>query len=252
MSTTPALHIRGLKFQYPNSDAGPTPGGVPGGHRSDWVVNIADFQLAAGEQALLTGGSGSGKSTLLQLIAGLLDIQHGSVEVAGVSLASLSRAKRDLHRGRTTGMIFQTFNLLHGFSACENVMAALMFSTLPAAQHRAAAMKLLAQLGIDQPNTEPDRLSVGQQQRVAVARAIACRPALVLADEPTASLDPENAGGAMDLIQQTCRSIGAALLCVSHDPAMASRFERRVSLKDVNAPQNGASTLTAIGQGAAR
>lgn len=251
MSTTPALHIRGLKFQYPKSDAGSTPGGVPGGHRSDWVVDIADFQLAAGEQALLTGGSGSGKSTLLHLIAGLLDIQHGTVEVAGVRLASLSRAKRDLHRGRTTGMIFQTFNLLHGFSACENVMAALMFSTLPAAQHRATALRLLAQLGIDKPDAEPDRLSVGQQQRVAVARAIACGPALVLADEPTASLDPENAGDAMDLIQETCRSIGAALLCVSHDPAMASRFERRVSLHELGAQRAGPANLEAIGHGAA-
>ncbi len=223
MSTTLALHIRSLKFQY------------PGTADKQWTVNILDFKLAPAEQTLLTGGSGSGKSTLLQLVAGLLDIQQGSIEVAGVSLASLSRAKRDLHRGRTTGMIFQTFNLLHGFSACENVMAALMFSSIPPSQHRATALQLLAQLGIDKPDSDPDRLSVGQQQRVAVARAIACKPALILADEPTASLDPENAGGAMDLIQQTCRSIGAALLCVSHDPAMASRFERRISLRDLNA-----------------
>ncbi len=244
MLNTPALHIRNLKFQYPNSPHAPTP--------SNWVVNIPDFQLAPAEQALLTGGSGSGKSTLLQLIAGLLDIQLGSIEVAGVSLASLSRAKRDLHRGQTTGMIFQTFNLLHGFSACENVMAALMFSTLPPAQHRATALQLLSHLGIDNPNAKPDQLSVGQQQRVAVARAIACKPALILADEPTASLDPENAGGAMDLIQQTCREIGAALLCVSHDPAMASRFDRRVALHELSSAHTNANESPAIGQGAAR
>src|SRR5690606_25031909 len=114
-----------------------------------------------------------------------------------------------------------------------NVMAALMFSTIPRREHRERAVALLARLGLNRPDADPQQLSVGQQQRVAVARAVACEPALVLADEPTASLDPDNAAAAMDLIQQACRDAGAALLCTSHDPAMASRFERRVSLDDL-------------------
>jgi ABC-type lipoprotein export system ATPase subunit len=102
-----------------------------------------------------------------------------------------------------------------------------MFSEIPAKEHRAKAEGLLRHLGIERMDAEPTRLSVGQQQRVAVARAMACDPVLVLADEPTASLDPENAAGAMELIQGVCREKGAALLCVSHDPSMAGRFERR-------------------------
>ena len=115
-------------------------------------------------------------------------------------------------------------------------MAALMFSDakkFPRSRHRERARQLLAHLGIDRPHADPDRLSVGQQQRVAVARAIACDPVLVLADEPTASLDPKAGNTAMDLIQQSCREINAAFLCVSHDPAMADRFERQASLDDL-------------------
>jgi putative ABC transport system ATP-binding protein len=130
-------------------------------------------------------------------------------------------------------MIFQTFNLLHGFSALENVMAALMFSEVPSREHRARAGALLERLGIARVDAPPSELSIGQQQRVAVARAVVTGPTLVLADEPTASLDPENASGAMDLIQRACAESGAALLCVSHDPAVADRFGRRVRLDDL-------------------
>lgn len=214
-----ALSIRNLRFRYP--DTGDTAG---------WVVDVPSLDLSRGEQMLLTGGSGRGKSTLLHLIAGLIEPTQGEIRVAGQLIGSLYGAARDLYRGRHVGMIFQTFNLLHGFSAVENVMAALMFSTTPPREHRRKAEELLRHLGIERIDAEPDRLSVGQQQRVAVARAVACDPVLVLADEPTASLDPDNAGGAMDLIQQLCREKNAALLCVSHDPAMAARFERRAEL----------------------
>lgn len=207
----PALSIRDLSFAYPGAG---------------WSLRVPRLEVAAGEQVLLVGGSGRGKSTLLQLIAGLRDPAAGAVEVAGVRIDSLRGAARDEARGRRIGMIFQTFNLLHGFSALENVLAALMFSALPAAEHESRARSLLSTLGIAEPDAEVDRLSVGQQQRVAVARALAARPALVLADEPTASLDPENTAAAMDLIQQACRADGAALLCTSHDPAMRPRFAR--------------------------
>ncbi|MDX2114829.1 MAG: ABC transporter ATP-binding protein [Planctomycetota bacterium] len=214
----PPLSIRNLRFRYDATGAA-TP----------WVVDVAALDLNPGEQMLLTGGSGRGKSTLLNLIAGLMEPNEGQVLIAGQPVHSLRGAARDRFRGRTIGMIFQTFNLLHGFSAAENVMAALMFTDLPPREHRPRAEALLRHLGIDRPDADADRLSVGQQQRVAVARAVACEPALVLADEPTASLDPDNARAAIDLIQRICREKNAALLCVSHDPAMAQRFERTAS-----------------------
>ena len=123
-------------------------------------------------------------------------------------------------------MIFQTFNLLDGFSARQNVLTALMFSDLPTGEHGGRADELLAHLGIERPHATPDRLSVGQQQRVAVARALACRPSLVLADEPTASLDPENAARAVSLIRESCEREGAALLLTSHDPSLRGDFDR--------------------------
>lgn len=182
---------------------------------------------------LLTGGSGMGKSTLLHLISGLLEPASGRVEIAGEDVHGKRGAKRDLFRGRNIGMIFQTFNLLHGFSALENVMAALMFSSIPRSEHAERAKELLDRLGIDRQHAEPDELSVGQQQRVAVARAVACKPVIVLADEPTASLDPGNSVKAIELIQRVCREQEAALLCVSHDPALVDRFDRRQALAEL-------------------
>ena len=212
----PALRITDLAFAFPGAG---------------WSLVVPSLQLAPGEQVLLVGGSGRGKSTLLQVVAGLRDASAGAVEVAGVRMSALRGAARDEARGCRIGMIFQTFNLLHGFSAAENVLAALMFSSLPPAQHVARAEGLLRTLGIPDPSVDVDRLSVGQQQRVAVARALAARPALVLADEPTASLDPENTAAAMDLIQEACRADGAALLCTSHDPSLRSRFGRTESIE---------------------
>ncbi|MFN0133292.1 MAG: ABC transporter ATP-binding protein [Phycisphaerales bacterium] len=219
---THALNITGLEFRYPQSE----PDGPP-------AVRVNSLQLAKGEQVLLAGGSGTGKSTLLHLIAGLLDPTAGTIWVDGQAVHALHGPARDRFRGRRIGMIFQTFNLLHGFSTIENVMAGLMFSAIPPREHRTRAAALLNELGLARHDAPADRLSVGQQQRVAVARALACEPALVLADEPTASLDPENAATAMDLIQTACRHRGAALLCTSHDPAMRDRFERRESLAEL-------------------
>lgn len=219
---TPALAIHALRFRY-----------ASGGEGGAWNLTIGEFSIAPGQQVLLTAASGQGKSTLLQLIAGLLEPAEGRVEIAGKPIHSLRAAARDLYRGRHVGMIFQTFNLLQGFSAVENVEAALMFSAIPAKEHTPRARALLESLGITRPEAPVEELSVGQQQRVAVARAVAVRPTLVLADEPTASLDPANSGVAMDLIQKACRECGAALLCVSHDPSMAARFESRRTLEEL-------------------
>jgi ABC-type lipoprotein export system ATPase subunit len=216
--TRPALFIHDLSFAYPGGPA---------------IIDIPSLTLARGEQLLLTAGSGAGKSTLLHLIAGLMDPLRGTISIDGQRIHDFHGARRDLFRGRHIGMIFQTFNLLLGFSALENVMAALMFSSIPTSEHRGRAAALLAHLGIDRQHARPGDLSVGQQQRIAVARALACDPVLVLADEPTASLDPENSGAAMDLIQNLCREKNAALLCVSHDPSMKDRFPHRAALAEL-------------------
>lgn len=218
----PALHVQGLRFEHA--------GGA-------FRLEVPELRVEPGEHVLLAGGSGRGKSTLLQLVAGLRDPQAGSIEVGGVRISALAGAARDRARGRRIGMVFQTFNLLHGFTAAENLLAALMFSDLPAARHEARALELLKALGIPDPDADVDRLSVGQQQRVAVARALAPRPTLVLADEPTASLDPENAVNAVRILRDACREQGAALLIVSHDPALEAHFARRERLESLRASE---------------
>jgi ABC-type lipoprotein export system ATPase subunit len=196
-----------------------------------FALRVPSLDLAAGEMALLSGGSGSGKSTLLWLIAGLLRADGGSIEVAGQRLDAMREGDRDRVRARSIGLVFQTHHLLPDFTAEENVALALMAAGEPERTHMPRARELLASLGIDRPGARASDLSVGQQQRVAVARAIACRPALVLADEPTASLDTDSAHAAMEVIQKACRDAGAALLCASHDPAMQARFPRVIDVR---------------------
>lgn len=212
--STIALKVSALRYTHNDPDG------------DGFLLDMPALELAEGEQALLVGSSGSGKSTLLNLIGGLLEPDSGEILVDSTALHSLRGAARDRFRGSTIGMIFQTFNLLEGFTARENVLTALLFSDMPKREHSARADALLSRLGIERPDATPERLSVGQQQRVAVARALAARPRLVLADEPTASLDPQNAENAIALIRETCREEGAALLCTSHDPTLRGSFDR--------------------------
>ena len=177
-------------------------------------------------------------------MAGLADPQSGSVRIAGTDIHALHGARRDTFRGRHVGLIFQTFHLLTGFSARENVLVAMMASERPRADHDAHARRLLDELGIDTPDARPDELSVGQQQRVAVARAVACTPAVVLADEPTASLDPDNARTAIRLIMDSCAREGAALICTSHDPALREHFDAVIELTDLFATSSTAASTS--------
>jgi putative ABC transport system ATP-binding protein len=213
------LEIRDLKKSYTGPDGGRAT-----------VLDLPELVLEAEEQVALRGVSGSGKTTLLHLIAGVLRPDTGSILLDGVDLAALSERRRDALRARSVGYVFQTFNLLQGFSALENVVLATMFG----GGDERLARELLEELGLgDRLRHKPGQLSVGQQQRVALARALANRPRLVLADEPTGNLDPERALQALELIRKLCREHGAALLCVSHDPAVLGAFERTLSLEDL-------------------
>jgi ABC-type lipoprotein export system ATPase subunit len=204
---------------------------APDGGRS-LIVDIPAFALTAGEQVAVRGASGSGKTTLLNLIAGILQGDRGRILLAGHDLATLSESRRDRLRATTIGYVFQNFNLLQGYSALENVMLGMLFGP---GIDRERARALLERVGLGHRlQYRPAQLSIGQQQRVAVARALANHPKLVLADEPTGNLDQRHAGEALALIREVCREQNAALLLVSHDPAVLSAFDRVEDLAQLN------------------
>ncbi|MBV8780157.1 MAG: ABC transporter ATP-binding protein [Phycisphaerae bacterium] len=202
------------------------------------VIDIAELDIAEGEQIALIGTSGSGKTTLLHLIAGILAPDSGSIlfstaDNSPVDVAALSEARRDVFRGRNIGYIFQTHHLLPGFTALENVLLGMTFTGK--SHDPEWAKHLLTEVGLaDRLNYRPGKLSVGQQQRVAVARALANRPRLVLADEPTGALDPKSAAQVLELIRQLCREVNAALLLVTHDMDIAGTLPRKLTLTELN------------------
>lgn len=196
------------------------------------VIDIPSFALAGGEQVALCGESGSGKTTLLHLIAGILKATGGTIRIGGEDMTALNEAGRDRLRARTLGYIFQTFNLLQGYTCLENVLLGMKFGP---GVDRGRAVDLLRRVGLESRLSHlPRQLSVGQQQRVAVARALANGPKLVLADEPTGNLDHDSARQALKLIRDACRECGAALLLVSHDREVLAGFERVVDLRELN------------------
>jgi len=203
----------------------------PDGERSV-VVDVPRFALNEGEQVALQGSSGSGKTTFLNLIAGILQADCGQVVLNGQNITALPEAARDRVRAENLGYVFQTFNLLQGFTALENTALGMMFGR---GADYARARELLERVGLkERVNYRPRQLSVGQQQRVAVARALANRPKLVLADEPTGNLDQRNAKEAIALIREVCRESGAALLLVSHDRDVLARFENVKQMAEIN------------------
>jgi putative ABC transport system ATP-binding protein len=225
-----ALHLHELTKRYVAPDGSAVP-----------VIDVPSFDLADSEQVALVGGSGTGKTTLLHLIAGILVPDAGRIVYdnlngqAGVQtdIARLGESERDVFRGRYIGYIFQTHHLLPGFTALENVLLGMSFTGR--SHDPAWAKHLLQEVGLsDRLNYKPEKLSVGQQQRVAVARALANRPRLVLADEPTGALDPKNAQLVLELIRALCKEVGASLLLVSHDPQISNQLPRVVSLAELN------------------
>jgi putative ABC transport system ATP-binding protein len=224
-SGTPAVAIQNLRFAY---------------RRGPEVLDIDELMVPRGERVFLHGPSGSGKTTLLGIIAGVLQPTAGTVSVLGHQLAQLRPGERDALRGEHLGYLFQLFNLLPWLSVTENV-------TLPVELHparrarlgsvspRDAAHALLHRLDLaDFVHEKVGDLSVGQQQRVAAARALIGSPELLIADEPTSSLDADRRNAFLDLLFAECASAGSTLLFVSHDLSLGSRFDRQLSLPELN------------------
>lgn len=219
---TKTLEITDLTKSFPQPDGG-----------SIQVLDIPKLVVNEGEQVALIGQSGGGKTTLLHLIAGLLSADGGTISVDGINLTKLSEQGRDRFRAHSIGYVFQTFNLLPAFTALENVRLGMTFGAGKADNQR--ARELLNRVGLsERENYRPGQLSVGQQQRVAIARAMAAKPRLLLADEPTANIDPKSAESVLDLIGESCRNENIALLMVTHDMQIASRFGRTDRLDEIN------------------
>ena len=208
------------------------------------LLDIEAFAIASGESVFLQGASGSGKSTLLNLVAGVLAPDAGRISLLGADLASTSGAQRDRLRADHVGFVFQQFNLLPYLSVVDNVLLPLRFSRRRADRCAAApggavaeAQRLLEALGLEaaaRRARDVTELSVGQQQRVALARGLVGRPELLIADEPTSSLDADARDDFLALLDAERAAAGAALLFVSHDAGLAVRFDRSVALASLN------------------
>jgi putative ABC transport system ATP-binding protein len=224
--TSQAIELNDVHFAWPR--------GAP-------VLAIPRFAVAQGESVFLKGASGSGKSTLLGLIGGVLQQARGSILVLGTSMRDLRGSRKDAFRAAHIGFIFQMFNLLPFLSVLDNVTLTARFSRARAARAggdlAGEARRLLADLGLSDPQllARPvTELSIGQQQRVAAARALLGRPDLLIADEPTSALDADTRLGFLDMLKRECASAGTTLLFVSHDTALARSFDRTVSMSEIN------------------
>src|SRR5262245_55857162 len=194
---------------------------APDGSPHD-VLRIGRLEIPDGAQWVITGRSGSGKTTFLNLIGGIVKPDAGRVHIGGTDVTSMSEAQRDRFRARHLGYVFQTFNLLDGFDALENVLVAMLFG---AGVDRSRAARLLDRVGLsDRRHYRPPQLSVGQQQRVAIARALANDPQVILADEPTGNVDPATGETIIDLLKEVCGEAKRSLILVTHQPQVVSSF----------------------------
>ncbi len=222
--TDTALALTNVSFAWPGA----------GG----FALSCPDFQMNRGERVLLLGESGSGKSTLLSLVCGIVTAQSGAVTVNGCDLGTLSPGRRDRFRAEQIGVIFQQFNLLPYARVADNILLPLRFA--PQRRTRAGdaldgADTLCTALGLPKGvlSQPAGRLSVGQQQRVAVARALIGQPPLIVADEPTSALDAATQDNFLSLLFAQCQAAGSSLLMVSHDARLGAQFDRVVELSDI-------------------
>jgi putative ABC transport system ATP-binding protein len=218
------LSLKHVRYQWPG--------------RSSFALSIPDFDLAKSETVLLLGESGSGKSTLLSLICGTITADQGAVNVSGNDIASFSASKRDRYRAEQIGLIFQQFNLLPYATVLDNILLPLRFAPGRSARvphPRDAVRDLCRSLRLPEDTifARAGTLSVGQQQRVAAARALIGAPPLIVADEPTSALDAATQATFLDLLFAQVRASGGTLLMVSHDARLASHFDRVVHMSDI-------------------
>lgn len=228
MNTDPVLQLRDIRFDY---------------EQGQRLIDIGHFTINKGESIFLRGPSGSGKSTLLGLIGGVLTPDAGSVSIGGIDISDITAGRRDQIRADHLGIIFQQFNLLPYLSVIQNCILPCRFSATRKQKAidmsgcvNAAAQNLVKALGLSEEHlARPVReLSVGQQQRVAVARALIGGPDLIIADEPTSALDHDNRDRFIELLNSQREVFGSSLLFVSHDSTLASHFDRAESLTDLN------------------
>ena len=221
------LALNDIRFHWPGRDG--------------FALAVDSFRLDFGEKLFLKGPSGSGKSTLLSLICGIVSPDSGSIRIDGIDIAKLAASRADRLRADMRGIIFQQFNLLPYGSMLQNVMLPLQFSSARRERASAGGMptdearRLLQRLGLapDQHARGVTRLSIGQQQRVAVARAIIGNPRLIIADEPTSALDADNRDEFLKLLFEEVTRANAGLILVSHDQSLASRFDRRMEIGEI-------------------
>ena len=218
------IRIRDLAFRYPGNDG--------------FGLNIPELSVPAAEAVAVVGPSGSGKTTLLGLLAGILSPERGELRVSGVDLATLDERRRRQFRIRQVGQVFQAFELLHYLTVLENVMLPhfIYGSGRTTREARERAQQLLDDTGLsDRAGAHPGELSQGEQQRVAVCRALLNRPALLLADEPTGNLDPENKRTVVDLLLEQSRRRNSTLLMVTHDQGLLEPFSTVLDIRELAA-----------------
>ena len=228
----PVLKLRKVFFRWPG--------------RSSFSLSLADLTVSYGEKLLLLGASGTGKSTLLSVISGTLLPDQGSVEIAKTEITKLSASARDRFRAEQLGVIFQQFNLLPFGSVADNILLPLRFAPIRRNRVKDAkseVARLCAALGlpVDIVREKASSLSVGQQQRVAVARALIGHPPLIIADEPTSALDINSQDAFLDLLFTQAQTQGTSVVMVSHDERLGPRFDRILHMEEIAEFKRGAA-----------